>query len=305
MKPSLRLLSGVVVLPALIAAPGADASWFDLPDGGSGFKLLKLDATPASLARSGAGVALAGFDPALNSATDSLDHSSLAAGYGATFQKFDGSLQQAAWTLPGGDWTWSALARFEGFENLQGRDEEDRSTGTYSASSWALDAGLSLPGPTEGLRVGATIGTGMDMVANASSWAGWLSLGATYRTEGSPWSAGLSIRNIGMGTTSGNHGENLPLTIQMGGAWHQVAGSWTLVPMADLKMVADEDLQFPVALEARWKILALRAGYIVGRDEALPSLGLGLAWDGWTIDVGTGWHQALGFAPAARLGFPI
>lgn len=293
------------VLASLLSAATVDASWFDLPAGGSGFKLLKLDATPASLARSGAGVALGSIDPILNPATDSIRHSTLAAGYGATFQKFEGSLQQAAWALPDGDWAWNALARFEGFENLQGRDEEDRSTGTYSASSWAIDAGLSLPLLVDGLRAGATIGTGMDMVANASSWAGWLSLGATYRTAGSPWSAGLSVRNIGMGTTSGDHSENLPLTIQFGGAWHQILGSWTLVPMADIKMVADEDLQVPVALEARWRILSLRTGYILARDEALPSLGLGLAWDGWSLDLGTGWHQALGFAPAARLGFQI
>jgi hypothetical protein len=289
----------------LVSVGTVDASWFDLPAGGAGFKLLKLDATPASLAHSGSGVARAGFDPILNPATDTIGFSTLAAGYGATFQKFEGSLQQAAWTLPDDDWTWNALARFEGFENLQGRDDEGRSTGTYSASSWAIDAGLSLPVLVDGLRVGATLGTGMDMVANASSWAGWLSLGATYRTAQSPWSAGLSVRNIGMGTTSGNHGTNLPLTIQIGGAWHQALGTWTLVPMADLKMVADEDLQVPVALEAKWRILALRAGYIVGRDEALPSLGLGLAWEGWSLDLGTGWHQALGFAPAARLGFQI
>lgn len=304
MKPSLPLLPGVVVA-SLFGAPSANASWFDLPSGGAGFKLLKLDATPAALALSGAGVGARSLDPILNPATDSASHATLAAGYGATFQKLDGSLQQAAWTLPEGNWTWNALARFEGFDNLQGRDEEDRSTGTYSASSWAIDAGLSLPLLTDGLRLGATIGTGMNMVANASSWAGWLSLGATYHTDASPWSLGLSWRNIGMGTTSGKHGENLPMVIQCGGAWTQPLGTWTLVPMADVKWVADEDIQFPVGLEARWRILALRAGYTLARDEALPSLGLGLGWEGWTIDLGTSWHQTLGFAPAGRFSFQI
>jgi hypothetical protein len=145
----------------------------------------------------------------------------------------------------------------------------------------------------------------MDIVANASSWAGWMSLGATYHLADAPWSTGLSWRNIGMGTTSGDHAENLPMVIQWGGAWTQPMGSWSLVPMADVKWVADEDIQFPVALEARWRILSLRTGFVVGRSEALPSLGLGLAWDGWTIDLGTGWHQSLGFSPAGRFGFQI
>lgn len=303
MKPSLRLFPGVAA--GALFASAASASWLDLPAGGAGFKLLKLDAHPASLALSGAGVGRGGQDPILNPAADSAEHSSLAAGYGTTFQKLDGTLQQAAWTLPDDGWTWSALARFEGFENLQGRDEEDRSTGTYSASSWAFDAGLAAPVLLEGLRLGAMAGTGMDMVADASSWAAWLSLGATFRTAGSPWSVGLAVRDIGMGTTSGDRGENLPLAIQLGGSWRQELGSWTLVPLLDLKWVADEGLQAPLGLEAQWRILTLRAGYLAGRDEALPSLGLGLGWDGWTIDLGTSWHQALGFAPAGRIGFQI
>ncbi len=289
----------------LLAAVSAQASWFDLPAGGAGFKLLKLDASPASLAFSGGGVGGDLIDPIRNPALDSMDRSRLAVGYGTTFQKLDGSLQQAAWSLPDGNRTWNATARFEGFEGIPGRDDEDRSTGTYSASSWAVDLGLALAAFTPGLRLGATLGTGMDMVANASSWAGWLSLGASWRPENTRWSAGLAVRNLGAGTTSGNHGERLPLIVQLGGAWHQNLGSWTLVPMLDVKKVADEDIQFPVALEARWKILALRTGYVLARDEAFPSLGLGLSWEGWIIDVGTAWHQTLGFAPAARLALPI
>lgn len=302
---SRRLFWGSAIACLAMAATSANASWFDLPSGGAGFKLLKLDASPTSLGLSGAGVGAGGDDPIVNPATDSSQHSRLSAGYGATFQRLDGSLQQAAWLLPDGNWSWNALARFEGFDNLQGRDGEDRRTGTYSASSWALDAGLSIPTPVAGMRAGATIGTGMDMVADASSWALWLSMGLSYQTAGSPWSAGLSVRNLGLGTTSGDHRENLPLVVQTGVAWHQALGSWTLVPMADLKMVADEDLQFPIGLEARWSILSLRTGYVLGRDEFLPSLGLGLAWEGISVDVATGWHQALGFAPAARLGFRI
>ena len=43
----------------------AGASWFDLPAGGSSFKLLKLEAHPGTLALSGAGTGLGSTDPVL------------------------------------------------------------------------------------------------------------------------------------------------------------------------------------------------------------------------------------------------
>ncbi len=281
------------------------AAWYDLPDGGSGFKLLKLDASPRALALSGAGVGNAREDPIQNAATDSVEKTTLAAGYGSTYSRLEGSLQQASWIVPSGSWTWNALARFEGFSDLPGRDEEDRRTGTYSASSWALDAGLALPTGIQGLRAGVTLGAGMDGVSDALSWAGWMSLGASYRPIDARWSIGATLRNLGVGTTSGDHREDLPAIFQTGAAWHQTLGNWTLVPIADLKIVADEDLQFPLGLEVNWNILSLRTGFVVGRSEFLPSMGLGMEWDGWILDAGTSWHQALGFAPAARLGIRI
>lgn len=299
---SIRRIRGKAAVAALVLGAAAQASWIDLPSGGASFKLLKLDAHPASLALSGAGTGLGSIDPVRNAAIDSVSTATLSAGYGRTFSRLDGSLQQVAWALPWGAWNWNATARFQGFENIPGRDEEDRSTGTYAASAWALDAGLSAPLLLEGLRVGAGMGVGMDMVADADAFAGWMDLGATYRPRDARWSAGLALRNLGMGTT---HAKDLPAIVQIGGVWRQPLGSWTLVPMADAKWVADEDIQFPIALEARWSVLALRTGYVLGREEALPSFGLGLDWEDWILDAGTSWHEALGFAPALRLGIRI
>jgi hypothetical protein len=283
----------------------AQASWYDLSAGGAGFKLLKLDAAPTALALSGSGVGAPGTDLARNPATDSVELVVLSTGYGATYSRLDGSLQQAAWTVPSGAWTFSALARFEGFSDIPGRDESDRPTGTYSASSWAFDAGLSGPTGIDGLRAGASLGAGMDAVADADAWAGWLGLGLVYRPAGTNWSLGASARNLGVGTTSGLHSEKLPATFQVGGVWNQKLSNWTFTPTADAKFVADEDLQFPIGFEAKWNVLSLRTGYVVGRDEARPSFGLGLDWEGWIVEVSTGWHQALGFAPGARIGIKI
>lgn len=299
---SFRRIRENAVVAALVLAAAVQASWIDLPSDGASFKLLKLDAHPATLALSGAGTGLGSIDPVRNAAIDSISTATLSAGYGRTFSRLDGSLQQVAWALPWGAWNWNATARFQGFENIPGRDEEDRSTGTYAASAWALDAGLSAPLFLEGLRVGAGLGAGMDMVADANAFAGWMDLGATYRPRDARWSTGLALRNLGMGTT---HAKDLPAIIQIGGAWRQPLGSWTLVPMADAKWVADEDIQFPIALEARWSVLALRTGYVLGREESLPSFGLGLDWEDWILDAGTSWHEALGFAPALRLGIRI
>lgn len=295
-------LRGNAALAALVLGAAAHASWFDLPSGGASFKLLKLDAHPATLALSGAGAGLGSIDPVRNAAIDSVSTATLSAGYGRTYSRLDGSLQQVAWALPWGSWSWNATARFQGFEDIPGRDDEGRSTGTYAASAWALDAGLSAPLPLEGLRVGAGLGAGMDMVAEANAFAGWLSLGATYRPRDARWSTGFALRNLGMGTT---HAKELPAIAQIGGVWRQPLGNWTLVPMADAKWVADEDIQFPIALEARWSVLAMRAGYVLGREEFLPSVGLGLDWENWILDAGTGWHDALGFAPSLRLGIRI
>lgn len=297
-------------LPAFALAVSAigsivHASWFDLPAGGSGFKLLKLDATPSSLALSGSGVGIGSTDFLRNPATDSVDLVTLSAGYGTTFSRLDGSLQQGAWSMPSGSWTVSAMARFEGFGDIPGRDEADRSTGTYSASSWAFDAGLAGPTGIDGLRAGLDAGAGMDAVADANAWAGWIGLGARYQPKDAKWSMGASLKNLGVATTSGEHAEDLPATVQIGGAWYQKLSDWTLIPSADIKLVADEDAQFPVGLEARWNILTLRTGYVVGRAEALPSFGLGLEWDGWIVEASTAWHQALGLAPGARLGIKI
>jgi hypothetical protein len=71
--------------------------------------------------------------------------------------------------------------------------------------------------------------------------------------------------------------------------------------MADLRLVADEDLTWPVALEARWNGFSLRTGFPIAQSEARPSLGVGYLGDSWGIDAGLGWHSALGFAPSGQL----
>jgi hypothetical protein len=141
----------------------------------------------------------------------------------------------------------------------------------------------------------------MDAVSDATSWGGWISGGLRWAPAQHPWAAGIEIQNLGMGTLSGQYRERLPAVVQTGVSWTQRWGDWAVVPMADLRLVADESPVVPLALEARWNGISLRTGFPVGRPEAMPSFGLGYLGDSWGIDAGLGWHAALGFAPSGQL----
>lgn len=284
----------LVVASALVAG----ANPFSLPDGGSGFKLLKTPTTPRSQALSGAGAARPGLDPASNPALDSADRMELAAGWVQSYAKFEGSYQEADWISPAGSWTWTARARYGGFGEIPGRDESDLSTGTYAASSWSAEAGLTVPVERiRGLRVGLLGGGGSESVSDASEVAAWISGGLSWAPPDHPWSVGLSVENLGR--TGGS--DRLAAVVQAGFAWTAHLGDWTVIPLADVRQVADEDLVFPVGVELAWNGVVFRSGFPIGRTEARPSFGMGYRGDSWGVDAGLGWHAALGLAPSGRL----
>jgi hypothetical protein len=288
---------------ALLAATSALAGEnpFDLPLGGSGFKLLKASASPRDQALSGAGAGGPGIETSANPATDSADHTTISAGWIEDYGQLGGSQQDARWEIPYGAWTAEGRLRYQGFSNIPGRDDQDQITGNYAASTWALEGGASAPLPLEGLRAGFLLGAGMDAVSDATSWGGWISGGLRWAPAQHPWAAGIEIQNLGMGTLSGQYRERLPAVVQAGVSWTQRWGDWAVIPMADLRLVADETPVVPVALEARWNGISLRTGFPVGRPEAMPSFGLGYLGDSWGIDAGLGWHAALGFAPSGQI----
>ena len=293
----IRLLSASLLVSTALAA----ANPFDLPQGGSGFKLLKSTATPRDQALSGAGTGGPGIDLSANPATDSVGKSAISAGWVQTYGQFGGSLQDTRWQVPFGDWNAEGRLRYEGFSGLPGRDGTDQGTGTYAASTWSAEAGFSAPLPLDGLRAGLILGGGMDAVSDATAWGGWVSGGLRWAPRLFPLGVGLAVENLGMGTPSGVYRERLPAVVQLGLSWTQIWGDWTVIPMVDLRQVADEDFVAPVALEVQWNGLSLRTGFPVGRPEARPSFGLGFLGDSWGIDAGLGWHAALGFAPSGQL----
>ena len=293
----IRLLSvSLLASSALVAA-----NPFDLPQGGSGFKLLKSYASPRDQALSGAGAGGPGIDLAANPATDSVSKTAISAGWMQTYGQFGASLQDARWQVPFGDWNAEGRLRYEGFSDIAGRDGTDQGTGTYGASTWSLEAGVSAPLPLDGLRAGLTVGGGMDAVSDATAWGLWVSGGLRWAPTSLPLGVGLSVENLGAGSKSGQYRERLPAVVQAGLSWSQKWGEWTVIPMVDLRQVADEDLVVPLGLEAQWNGVSLRTGFPVGRPEARPSFGLGYLGDSWGLDAGLGWHAALGFAPSGQL----
>jgi hypothetical protein len=293
----IRFLSASLLATTALAA----ANPFDLPSGGSGFKLLKAFATPRDQALSGAGTGGPGIELSSNPATDSVRQTTISAGWIQSYGQFGGSLQDARWQIPYGGWNMEGRLRYQGFSDIPGRDGTDLSTGTYGASSWSAEDGLSAGLPLDGLRGGLIVGGGMDAVSDATAWGAWVSGGLRWTPRALPLGIGLALENLGMGTKSGQYRERLPAVMQLGVSWTQKWGDWAVIPMVDLRQVADEDLVVPVALEAQWNGLSLRTGFPVGRPEARPSFGLGYLGDSWGIDAGLGWHAALGFAPSGQL----
>lgn len=302
MKSSFPTVGALFAGALLLSAPVR--AGIDLESGESGYKLLKLEAGSRSAALSGAGVAAPALEQDLNPAIDAPEKIEMAVGWTRGYTQFGDDRQHAVWAVPLARAALLANLRFQGFSDLEGYDDEARSTGTYTASTFAGGVGLSLPLPA-GVRLGARLEGGSNHVADARSWAAWGDLGARWSLDSSWWSLGTSVRNWGLATTSGDDAETLPLTVQLGGAAHHGLGSWDLSLMLDAKRPLDEDWTFPLGLEARWSVLSLRAGFPLGRDEARPSFGAGLAWDAWRVDAHLGWHGALGIAPGMQLGLTL
>ncbi|HNC99491.1 MAG TPA: hypothetical protein PKW90_25380, partial [Myxococcota bacterium] len=150
------------------------------------------------------------------------------------------------------------------------------------------------------IQIGVLVGGGMEAVSDAKAWAGWGTLGLRYRPQGAAWAVGATASQLGV-AGSDRGWVDLPAVLQAGGTYRFDLGRWALIPGADFRWVADEEWVVPVGLEARWEGAALRAGFPIGRPEAAPSFGAGWQSETWGIDLGLGWHWALGLAPSGRI----
>ena len=94
-------------------------------------------------------------------------------------------------------------------------------------------------------------------------------------------------------------GEIIPTILKVGAAWE---GSEKVVISAEV----EKDIDFPVSFKAGLEYfvvdqLALRAG--VSTEPVQNSFGIGLYLGNLIIDVGTAYHQVLGFSPSIGISF--
>lgn len=297
---NLRVSKRACLLVAL-GAPLVGAQLSE-PAGSTGYKLLKLDVSPRTAALSGAGAALPELDQDVNPAIAVPDKIRLSAGWTSGYERLDGRIEHASWAAPAAGGAFLGRLRFQGFEDLDGYDVEDRSTGSYTASTWA--AGVGWAGPltrlVPGLSAGARASGGMNHVAAVSSYAGWIDLGA--RWERGPWAAGGAVRNWGFASVSDHDHETLPFQAQLGGSWTaSLPAGWTLSVLGDARWTVDEEWTLPVGLEGRWGVLSLRSGWALGLDESRPSFGVGVLGESWGVEASLAWHGALGLSPGMSL----
>lgn len=268
------------------------------PAGSSGYKLLKLDISPRAAALSGAGAARPAFEQGISPAIEVPGNVRLSAGWTSGYARLDGEIEHASWVVPSPGGAVFGRLRFQGFQDLEGYDDESRPTGTYSASTWAAGVGysLGLERFVPGLTTGLAFHGGMNHVAAFTSYAGWGDLGA--RWSRGDYAVGATVRNWGLASKSDQDPETLPLQAQVGGAYlRALPAGWTLAVLADARWTVDESWTLPVALESRWGVLALRSGYALGLDESRPSFGVGVQGSTWGLDASLAWHGALGLSP--------
>jgi hypothetical protein len=120
--------------------------------------------------------------------------------------------------------TWEGIGSFHsGVQYLnsgamQGADEFGNLTGEFSANEWAWTTGISRA--WRGFRYGANVKLIQSSLAPGfTSWGAGLDLGAAYRGPDSLFSAGLTLRNLGVQLSSyvpGAGREPLPFEIVAG-----------------------------------------------------------------------------------------
>jgi hypothetical protein len=219
-------------------------------------------------------------------------------------QQFGTSIQHLSWLVPAGPGTLTGRIRYEGFQNLAGYDEDDNSTGNFSASTWTAGAGYSWR-IDSAWTAGGRIAYGRNTIERYSDWAVVGDLGVRW-TPTAPWSLAMSLLNIGRASTADSSADVLPTTVVIGGAWRfPTLYGWNLVALADFRHPNDEDWTIPVGIEAQWSILTLRTGFPLLLADGRPSLGAGLHWDNLRLDASVNWNAATGMTTALEFGLGL
>jgi hypothetical protein len=279
----LPALSALLVLFAAACPSAVMAVEFDRAYGEAGYKFLKLPLDPRIVGLAGAGAALA--DEAgqidLNPAAAAADSGHLVVGKGYPFAEFQSNSSHITWSIPYAGYRILLNARYLGFENIDGYNDQDKATSAYGAHTLKTQAGLA--GAWRSLHWGATVNYAGNSIANANYATAMVNLGARYFVLPG-LVAGASVVNADFWGSDAKDADNRkpfpPTALQAGLAYtHGLGADLEASAAVDARTRNDEQMVWPVGLEVSWrKLLFARAGYPIGEQEPAVAAGLGLRW---------------------------
>lgn len=197
---------------------------------------------------------------------------------GASHSFFLGdSLDTVSAVLPlgsrtGGNWGVLGLGVTRmGYGTMEGRGEDRRSTGRYSASDWALSAAYGRP-MAWGVSAGLAVKRVQSRIADASAGATAFDAGMTYDLKRA-WKSrlGAAIRNFGGDMSFSGQAYPLPLILATGITMEPISG---LLLSAEIQRRPKGNQTF-LGFGSEYRLhpaFALRAGYL--RDHAPSRLSL-------------------------------
>jgi hypothetical protein len=282
---------------AVLCFPAKVRAQEGLDLGASSFQFLKLPLSPRATAMGGAGAALAeGTGEAeINPAAGATGGGRLTLGQEYPPQEFGTNASHISWNLPWGARSLMLHARYLGFDEIPGWDEDNNASTPYEAHTLKLQAGLA--GRNFGFDWGGNAAYARNNIADVSYAA--LLAGAGVR-RGLPmgFSAGASATNVALWADKTREtGETVepPLILQAGLGYVRPLKPGSRIAVAlDARRVAEEDIVFPVGAEYQFmEALLIRAGYPVGDPDNGVALGFGLQWSRFAFNYAYKRHATL------------
>jgi len=290
-----------LALCALAASTVRAQEGLDL--GASSFQFLKLSLSPRATALGGAGAALAAgvgeaeVNPAAGAFGVKGDQGGSALTVGQEYppREFGTSASHVSWNLPWDRRRVMLHARYLGFDDIPGFDDDNNATTAYKAHTLKLQAGLA--GHDFGFDWGGSAAYARNNIADAS-YSAYLANAGLRRDLLLGLSAGASVTNLTLWASQTREtGETVepPLILQAGLGYVRRLSPGSRVAVAlDARRVADEDVVFPVGAEYQvFEALFIRAGYPVGDPDNGIALGFGLQWSRFGFNYAYKRHETL------------
>jgi hypothetical protein len=310
MTASLRRSLGLAALLCLLVALPATAGTT------TGFAFLDLPAGARVAALGGAGATLADgpaalyWNPAGLAPEEAADGSRarVAFDHHESIQKFRQEIVGAV-LQKGSDGLGIALnAHYT--EAIEERDPLGNLLGTFGATDLALAVGIAKTA-APGLRIGGALQWAHEDLAGSGASALGLSAGGLYAVPGTKGlTLGASVRNLGSSPSfkaeDGSDGAKVPqpLTLSAGASYGRNAGRLQWRAAADVVKLKGDSMEGRLGLEVMPAAsLALRAGWMLGRDASDLTAGAGIAVGRFDVDYAfVPYHDDLGSSHRIALG---